>query len=401
MSVDELKKQPAEALAVLANGFRSEKVAVLGDGQVFFRRTADGEVQAVTARLKLEQAKGHICKIEGSFMIAAAGLDYMNQVANLNVITPPSLLLPGGEKAPNPFLVMNTDNLTGRKIVEGVWVRKVAFGYGPLGTPSAQDQTLYYDLHNYFIQDLVNKSKKHPEAVQVKMEGAVTDDEKKSRLILPYLYGIVIVADLSHPEVMKVLRTHIQSTKFAERKASTICTRRAMSRHPSIGMTKVQGVDGNDWGEGATAYVQVYGWRHDKTTKQINEMATAAAEGRSVDGTEIITEAAEAGDDPADVIDVHAVQQEDEPETPKATAPEHDDEPTHAEKNVAYFLDQQTTVNGKRKVLVDKYGEKALHAAIDGIPAPWSGMTPKEKAKALDTAAKTLAKNAAAAGADK
>jgi len=408
MTLEELKQQDAGSLAVALRGAIQSKVAILGDGQVFLRRTSDGVLRSVAARLTLEHSSKHICKINHGYMIQAEGMYFMNQVAGLNVITPPFLMMPSGEKRPNPYVATNTNNISGQRITEGVWVRKVVFGYGPTGTPCATDETLYFDLHTYFLQDMVNKGEKYPEAIKIKMTGALTEEEKSNSLILPYMYGIVVVADVSHPEVRGVISTQIQKMKFAERNAVTICERRALGRHPAIGRTKVQGVGGDNYGNGATASVTVYGWRHDKSKREIEEMALAASEGQSVGGTEILANASEAGDEPSDIIDMEEVHAEgaadaprQAPTQPGASDGEPDDEPTHAEKSVAYFLDQQTTVNGKRKVLIDNYGEEAVHAAIDEIPALWKDMTPKEKAKTLDVAAKALAKNAAAQGGDK
>jgi hypothetical protein len=261
-------------------------MAPLGDDQVFIKRTPDGLVKAVSAVVPLDLRRKEIVSIEGNFMITAIGYDRLNKVAGLSVVYPPSTPytfmingVPDTRDVGNPFI--EYDDETGA--IRTISVTCLALGLSPIGNWCITHERLRFDLNRYFAMDAWSKVKRFKEVGQFQSKNIYDKrDDKDFYLFIKVMPGWGLALDTRHAEIQKILTTHFNRQKFAERIASTICRRNAMKRHPAIAKSTVMPRDG-------IADVQVYGWRHDLDTVQINKMIGSAAQGKLPPNIEVIS----------------------------------------------------------------------------------------------------------------
>ncbi len=257
-----------------SNGNR--ELARLGDGEVFVKRTQDGVLRSVVSNVSLDLRKKEIVKIQSGFMITASGYDRLNKIANLTVVFPPSVVMtilvngvPQTREVGNPYIEYDPET----NAIRTISVTCLAIGIGPIGNWCITHERLRFDLDRYFAMEAWSKVKNVKNAGKFESVSAYNKREDKDEWIfIPIMPGWGISLDPRHDEVQKVLTNHFQRQKFAERIASTICRRNAMKRHPAIAKTTVMPRDG-------LATVQVYGWQHDYTAKQINAMISQVSQG--------------------------------------------------------------------------------------------------------------------------
>ncbi len=259
--------------------------AVLGDG-TFVSRTPDGFLKAFYRDTVLREGT-HYHKTGPKYSIAAEGYNYLNQIANINLIKPSTIVVDGREM-PNPYI--ERDKKTG--CVEIVWTRTIGIGYAPTGNLVIVDKTLVFNLKTYFIQDLQAKIKWNPvcgtwgvenekPAEWAGKNGAQITASEKSRLCFIPIQAagdayVGMWIDYAHPEVMAAFNEFTSRLKFADRIADTICSRNVLKAHPAIGIFDV--TDKHDH-QRKTAVVRVYGFKHGMTADDLGRVAEAAEEG--------------------------------------------------------------------------------------------------------------------------
>lgn len=215
-------------------------------------------------------------------MITADGYYRMNQIASLAIVTPDSIKIPdevdgtGHREVPNPFPIMDPESGTQK----GVWVKKVAVGYSPIGSMSVSSTTMFYDFRLYFIADLQKKIRFDKGAGRHCFEQQLTDDEKAKGMFFKIDGSFGIWANMEHKEVLKAVTTMIQNKQFGERKAQTVAERNAFRHHPALS-SKLGGLEGpKDHRQGKVA---VIGWQHDHSRDELEEIALEAAAGHEVE----------------------------------------------------------------------------------------------------------------------
>lgn len=310
---------------------REGEIAALGDTALFVRRDAGGKgMHAYRAEVTLQEGKKELATIAKSPMITAAGAIRANQVANLQVLTPATVIVDGTEQ-PNPFIEREPKT----RAIQSVYIRRVAFGPSPTGNLVAVDCTLYFNVYTYFLQDLQAKLKRHPDSGILGVRDQKPDkitykerkwDDKKKRYVdtnkehtvelknktlafFPIEEPVGLWVDLSHTEIQSAFNEHVSRQKFGDRHARSIVTRNVLLEHPAIGTKSVIVRNGQ-------AILPVYGWNHPYDMKEINRMADKIAKGDVEDqNLEVITKQEEAahedlaaaadetGDEFGDVID--------------------------------------------------------------------------------------------------
>lgn len=256
-----------------------EKVE-LGNPEVWIKKTPSGQIRAVKANIGLKEEHGEIAVIEGKPMIAAAGYYRANQIASLAILTPDSIRIPDADgkaiDVPNPFPIIDKESGTQK----GVWVKKIAVGYSPIGSMTVSSSTMYYDFRMYFIQDLQNKIQFAKDAGRLCFEEQLTEKEKANGIFLKIEGPLGIWANMQHPDILKAVKTWLANKNFGERKAQTIAERNALKHHPALAL-QLTGLAGPE--KRRIGSVMVIGWQHDHDYRELEEIGFAADAGEQVE----------------------------------------------------------------------------------------------------------------------
>lgn len=148
------------------NNAVAEKVE-LGMPEVWVKRGSNGQIRSVRSKLVLREAQNELVEVAGKLTVSAIGYYRANQIASLGIITPNSIMIPGPQGAinvPNPYPIIDKESGTQK----GVWVKKIAVGYSPIGSMAVSSTTMYYDFNIYFLEDLQNKKKRAESSCQSK-----------------------------------------------------------------------------------------------------------------------------------------------------------------------------------------------------------------------------------------
>jgi hypothetical protein len=277
----ESKNLEIEQLKTQLELMKRQNIAILGDGEVFLRKTASGGVKSVKGVVTLSEELGEIYEIPGygdipsKYSITAVGYFKLNQVAGVSIITPKSLRLENGDVVVNPFIVRDTNGQ-----VSGVWLRKTSIGRSPTGNISMISSTLQYDVSQYFLSDLIKKVKNNSRAGRLCNSKTLTDDELKKGIFMPVFGEMGIWVNLEDKDVYKAVETLSENRKFAERKAQTIAERNALKKHPAFSQVYVspQGVKPK-----RIAKVCVVGWTCDLTETELQKLAEQVDSGDEIE----------------------------------------------------------------------------------------------------------------------
>lgn len=252
------------------------EISRLGEGEVFVKRAPDGTFKAIRGEITLSLRRKEIVSIPGAgTMITSYGFDSLNKVAGLTTIYPPRIPItvdrrgfPETVDVENPYIEYDNDGA-----IRVITVECYAIGLSPIGNWVITQERLRYDLRQYFISDIWAKVKKLPATGKfISEETRDKRDDQDEHMWIKVMANWGMFIDPRHEEISKVLTGHLTRQKFAERIASTICRRNAMKRHPAIGKSEVLP-------QGGEARVQVFGWQHDLTAAQINNMAQLTSDG--------------------------------------------------------------------------------------------------------------------------
>lgn len=256
--------------------YRKQNVALLGDGQVFIKRTDKGVIKSVKGMITLEEANGEIAIISNKAMTTSKGFYKANQITSLSIITPEKVTLPDGNIVVNPYPIIDKESGTIRKI----WCKKMAIGYSPIGNLVATSATLLYDINMYFIQDLVKKVQYNAGSGRIAMEFTLTEKEKQSGIFFKIDGQLGIWADVTHKEILKAIDTFINKKTFGERNAQTIAERVALQKHPALAHLAYVTAEGPEKLRRAKA--TVIGYIHDLTQNQLMDIAAQAERGEEI-----------------------------------------------------------------------------------------------------------------------
>ncbi|EKN67847.1 hypothetical protein P9E76_01695 [Schinkia azotoformans] len=254
---------------------QNNSTAILGETEVFIRRSAAGAIKAIKGKVNLLESKGHLAKIQDKVMITEAGYRELNKIAGVSIITPEKLTLPDGKVVVNPYPIV--DPVSGT--ISKVWVKKIGIGYSPIGNLVITSSTLLYDIQMYLIQDLAKKVQYNKDAGRICMEQTLSEEDMKRGAFFKIEGNVGVWVDLSHKDVLKAFDTFINNKLFAERKAQTICERNVLKKHPSLSTTYVepQMLNGKHVGQ-----VTVIGFTHDLSKDELLEMADQAERGEPI-----------------------------------------------------------------------------------------------------------------------
>jgi hypothetical protein len=276
------KDKEIERLNKLLEVAKSERqdLAVLGENEVWLRKTASGGVKAVVGCVTLSEELGEIYEIAGygdipsKFPITAIGYSKLNQVAGISIVTPKSLRLEDGTVVVNPYVMRDRNN-----VIAGVWVRKVSIGRSPTGNISMISSTLQYNVGQYLVADLIKKVKNDVKAGKLCTFKSLTDAELQKGQFFS-LYGDTgLWVNFESKDIFKVFETYTQNCLFAERKAQTICERNVLKKHPAFGQmyVKPQGPAGK-----RIAKVRIVGWTCDLSEDELQRLADQVDKGDDV-----------------------------------------------------------------------------------------------------------------------
>ena len=359
-----------------------ELVTKLGDGQVFVRQDDKGAVQCVRATVTLSKELGEVVEIQGKAVITVSGYNKLNQFASLNILTPTSCIVDGREQS-NPYIERNPQT----KVIQTIAIRKVAFGYSPIGNMTVVDKTLFFNIFTYFLQDLQAKIKKYPacgclglkdtkptKIIYTLQEWKTTSDGKKypvdgqkkevSVMDKPMAFYSIeepvgIWVDISHPEIQDAFNSHTQRQKFGDRHAQSIVERNCLKTHPAIASSTVI-VDKAT----GTASVEVFGWQHKKTFQDLNEMAQEVSNGTSEVEIATYEEAQEVEAETIDEESPHPIEEphtsqgdEKQLEAPQSPPDEDNDIDSKVAKGTFIIGDEKATTILKKTFKVDNVSQ--------------------------------------------
>ena len=256
----------------------ASKVAVLGEGECFIRKTEKGFVESVKVPVNLRYSQGEIYKIGEKWGISADGYDKLNQAAGLSVIAPKtiSILQPS-----NPFFEKDKDGN-----LQSVLVRRVVIGPSPIGNMVAIERLLRFDVEMYFIEDLQSKVKNRAGAGGYGTTTVKPDTIASCNSAIMFPLGpAALWVDVSHVDIQDAFREHIKRCKFAERMAVRMCERNAFGSHPAIARRHVEPIEG-------VARVTVFGGKSIVDESRIKDLLRTFEEGdfeSGVKGVEVET----------------------------------------------------------------------------------------------------------------
>jgi len=255
----------------------------LGPDAALVKTGRGGIVKSFIAEVPLSEAHGELMEVPGTGVsITAAGYYRLNRVAGVSILTPATVVVDGVPRG-NPYLV-HDENGT----LKDVYVRKVAVGYAPTGQLVVVDQTVHFQVEAYFKRDLMKKYRASKGAIGriTTKEAARKEIETGKYMFVPIRDNVGLLVDLSHPDVQRVLETHIENALYGDRKAATIAERNALKKHPALAIQRVNAI-----GEKGhrVAKVPVHGWVAEEITPQ---RIYAAAE-KALAGVEVIEDATE------------------------------------------------------------------------------------------------------------
>lgn len=295
------------------------QLAELGDPEVWVKRTATGQIRSVRAVINLREDQGELVEVEGKLTISAKGYRRANQIASLAIITPDSIKIPspdgrGTIDVANPYPIIDPESGTQK----GVWVKKIAVGYSPIGSIAVSSTTMFYDFTIYFLEDLQRKIRFNQGAGRFCFRDQLTEKEKAGGIFMPIEGDFGVWANTEHQEVLKSIGTWVQTKKFGERKAQTVAERNVLKHHPALAL-QLGTPQGPKFGR--VAQVAVVGWQHDHDARELEQIALAADAGEEVkvDGAVVETIDASVQIDEIDIQaagegDIEDIQPSDEPE---------------------------------------------------------------------------------------
>ena len=250
-------------------------------------------------------------------IMAAPGIQKLNQIASISTLTPSTVVVNGTEQG-NPYCERDSDGNLLRVVI-----RKLMVGFSKFGERVCSDYTCDFDIEGYHRRDLLAVVKSCPKAAMMLPAGQDAPGPERTWLRVPIGSGVDIWVDLASAEVRKVFDTTAQRRQFGLRTATTICVRNGLAQHPAIGGMSFMIPSKEKKGSNGGSYyvadvpkthdVEVYYFRPeaDSTEAQLVDMAQQVGGGKtlgilkvdrtiedrgSVDPEEVATAMLESGD---------------------------------------------------------------------------------------------------------
>lgn len=222
-ALEYVTKYPEEAARVMLALIR-DRTAEL-PGTMFVRREG-GVVKRQTVRLILRESQGHL--VYGAYTLE--GLRAVNQIAALNVMKPPYVMVEG-QKQGNPYI--ERDEKT--SVPRSVYCRALAVGLAPNGTLAASDVVVRLDVFTYYLESIAAKMDREHDLAEWG-----TDDEKPQSdgkwkfFTIDSFTGSGLWVNYRHKAYHSIAKDHIARLKFIDRLAQSFAERNALKAHPSI-----------------------------------------------------------------------------------------------------------------------------------------------------------------------
>lgn len=298
-------------LAQYLIAIRGMDISILGNQEVFVRRTRAGELRQVIQPVHLSLSDGTLYRISkrrkfvegtdtfwndkrhnstgkryewrdhyegepGTALVSADGLNRINAVVGCSVKRPPEVVV-NGERVANPYLERD-DNGDIKRIVIGVNVAGPAETTGNVVVVQYQ---LDLEPQRDLVHMLANLANKQPEKNNTGRrptgpEDAVDLRTRPVRMIpglrfadfvasldgadlwdwhwVPMHGGVGLAHRLTDPAVMDVYDKYLGLLQHVFRKAQTVAVRNAMFKHPSLARRRVR-IDDN-----GNARIRAIGW---------------------------------------------------------------------------------------------------------------------------------------------
>ena len=262
-----LKKLSKKELIELASGLMAEKMYLLGEGECFVKKTEEGFVKSVKAKVALKESEKHFYQIGKKWCISADGYDKLNQAAGLSIRSPKTINV-GGTECGNPHIELDS-----KGVVRSVTVCRVVIGPSPIGNMVAIERLIRLDLPMYFMGELEFKIKSRASAGGYGTMESIPRNIDASHNMAHFNIGpVVIWVDVEHPDIQEVFRNNTERCKFSDRIATRICERNALASHPAIARRYVNPVAG-------VAEVFVFGGKMITDEDRIKEITEAISKG--------------------------------------------------------------------------------------------------------------------------
>jgi hypothetical protein len=314
------KEPQLDQMADLIIESRRENVSVIGNNDVFVRRTELGSMKAVVAAVELSLEEGTLYRIPSGHKkdgykwvpvydnpnqayVSAEGLNRLNSVAGCSVIMPPHVVV-DGKRVANPHICYNEQRELSRVVVS-----VAVAGPSPMtGNIVVSQYILDADPRMDFMRMLSNtmkgKKSKHDDeddggdallanaAVQVISREAWVDfcaemppAERRRWNWIPLHSGLGFAYSTAFKEVRNHIDKWVGILDHFVRKATTVARRNAMKAHPALAQHRVL-VDAR-----GVARIRVVGWAAgqadlDGYAKAID----AVARGERMPGINVITQ---------------------------------------------------------------------------------------------------------------
>ena len=223
---------------------------------------------------QLKEQDKHIYKLKNDYSITAAGYYHINKFSNINLLTPPSVIVDGVMQG-NPYIIRDRNN----QQILMVIVRKIAFGRSPMGNFVAVDQTLSYAPKSYFIRNLYKLVDDNPNMAVIRIKESLTGEELKNGYFVETVDGLgVYISNIMHKDFRLVLKNYSDNQIMGERKATTICERNCLRKHPAIGVSNVR-IEGR--GDDSHANVTAYSYAESgRSRSKISRLAQMFEQGK-------------------------------------------------------------------------------------------------------------------------
>lgn len=273
---------------------KEQRIAFSAEFGRLYQVSRGGQLMApIKAEMTLYEKLGHICNIQGKYIITSQGYIHLNKVASISIVTPQSVVV-DGRPVPNPHIERDPKT----KAILSVNIRKMGIGLSPAGNVVVVDKTLFYNVYTYLIQSIQAKMKR------VKYENGKKTDKKEfpdcavygvaghapdkpgSWHFLPTEGELGIWINYEDQAIVDCLEEHTQRQRFGDRIAQKIVERNILKDHPAIGITQVYISNTKDQGQGA-ATVTVYGYRNELEPSDIAQIMRQAEKGQESEKFEV------------------------------------------------------------------------------------------------------------------
>lgn len=270
---------------------KEKALALVADFATVYCSVYNGELmRPAKATFTLHEKKGHFYTIKKKTVISSTGYIQLNKAASVNIVTPKTVVVDGKDEN-NPYIERHPVT----RAIESVAVRKIGIGFSPIGNMTVIDKTLFYNIYTYLIQSIQAKMKarewktdkqtrkSHPIDIPLHKDcafvGVNPDDRPKTGKWIFYLTAdpLGIWVNYEHQAILDCLEEHTQRQRFGDRIAQKICERNILRDHPAIGVDSVEPKK-NEKGD-TIAKVTVYGWRHELTPQNLDDVLLQAEKG--------------------------------------------------------------------------------------------------------------------------